>query len=200
MHLGPKIVISRGTGSSNPSPSSGEARANSATAAHTRHAPTCPIFVAAGETKHGYRRRSLSPRRHVGRGALNVARDRVFPMEWADRALHEFPDSVFALRSKAIGLIQLGRTEEARTSVKRLLELRPGLTIAECRAALTIRTIGPPCTRGQECHLDDSDRLRGRHRPGRRRTRREPRPAGSPPRRTWLASLALRDCGAAGPV
>ncbi len=62
-------------------------------------------------------------------------------LEWADRALHEFPDSVFALRSKAIALTQLGRTEEARTSVKRLLELRPGLTIGECRAALTIRRL-----------------------------------------------------------
>jgi len=60
---------------------------------------------------------------------------------WADRALHEFPSSVFALRSKAIALIQLGCTEEARTSVKRLLELRPGLTIGECRAALTIRRL-----------------------------------------------------------
>jgi adenylate cyclase len=35
-------------------------------------------------------------------------------LEWADRALHEFPGSVFALRSKAIALIQLGRAEEAQ--------------------------------------------------------------------------------------
>ena len=55
--------------------------------------------------------------------------------------MHEFPGSVFALRSKAIALIQLGRAEEARNSVKRLLEQRPDLTIARCRAALTIRRL-----------------------------------------------------------
>jgi TolB-like protein/class 3 adenylate cyclase len=62
-------------------------------------------------------------------------------LEWADRALHEFPASVFALRSKAIALIQLGCDEEARNSVARLLKLRPDLTIAGCRAALTIRRL-----------------------------------------------------------
>jgi TolB-like protein/class 3 adenylate cyclase len=62
-------------------------------------------------------------------------------VEWADRALREFPDSVFALRSSAIACIQLGRTEKARDLVRRLLELRPGLTIAECQAAATIRQL-----------------------------------------------------------
>jgi TolB-like protein/class 3 adenylate cyclase/Flp pilus assembly protein TadD len=62
-------------------------------------------------------------------------------VEWADRALHEFPDNVIALRSLAIACIQLGRTDEAGGFVRRLLELRPGLTIAECRAAPTIRQL-----------------------------------------------------------
>ena len=60
-------------------------------------------------------------------------------LSWADRALHQLPDYHFALRSKIIACIQLGRAEEARNTVRRLLELRPGLTIAECRAAPTVR-------------------------------------------------------------
>jgi Flp pilus assembly protein TadD len=60
-------------------------------------------------------------------------------LEWADLALREMPDNPLALRCKAIAYVQLGRIEQARNSVKRLLELRPSSTIAQSRMAVMRR-------------------------------------------------------------
>ena len=55
-------------------------------------------------------------------------------LEWADRALHEFPEYPHAMRSKAVACVQLGRIEEARKEVEQMLELHPGSTIGKWRA------------------------------------------------------------------
>jgi adenylate cyclase len=51
-------------------------------------------------------------------------------IEWADRSLAAQPYYRPALRVKAICCAYLGRIEEARDWVSRVLELEPGLTIA----------------------------------------------------------------------
>jgi tetratricopeptide (TPR) repeat protein len=51
-------------------------------------------------------------------------------MEWIDRSLHDRPRSHFAVRIKVALCGYLGRTEEARFWVARLLELNPDTTIA----------------------------------------------------------------------
>jgi TolB-like protein len=51
-------------------------------------------------------------------------------IEWADRALHEQPRLVPAMRSKAAALAHLGRLEEARAELGRVLAIDPKLTIA----------------------------------------------------------------------
>ena len=63
-------------------------------------------------------------------------------LEWADRALHEFPGYAPAMRSKAIACVQLGRIEEARNEVERMVELHPGSTIAKWQASV-IRYLSP---------------------------------------------------------
>src|SRR5262249_10338321 len=57
---------------------------------------------------------------------------------WADRALHEIPGFVPVIRSKVVCYVQLGRLDEARTEVKRLVDVRPGVaSIAEWHKAAT---------------------------------------------------------------
>jgi hypothetical protein len=51
-------------------------------------------------------------------------------VEWSDKALRDRPRSVAALRYRAAGLGLLGRLEEARQTVQRLLELVPDFTVA----------------------------------------------------------------------
>jgi len=51
-------------------------------------------------------------------------------LEWADRTLHEFPNYPGAIRSKLIAFVQLGRIDEARDELKRIMALEPRLTIA----------------------------------------------------------------------
>jgi len=55
-------------------------------------------------------------------------------IEWADRALHDQPRLAAAMRVKVAALAYLGRLDEARAELSRLLALDPKLTIASFRA------------------------------------------------------------------
>lgn len=55
---------------------------------------------------------------------------------WADRSPGAQPDHRPALRLRASCCAHLGRVEEARDSLSRVLELEPGLTIAGLKPAL----------------------------------------------------------------
>src|SRR6516165_9108633 len=54
-------------------------------------------------------------------------------IEWADRALHDQPRMVPAMRTKVIALAHLGRLDEARAELSRALAIDPKLTIAGFR-------------------------------------------------------------------
>jgi tetratricopeptide (TPR) repeat protein len=54
-------------------------------------------------------------------------------IEWADRALHDQPRLVSARRVKAIANARLGRLDEARAELSRVLAVDPKLTIAGFR-------------------------------------------------------------------
>ena len=54
-------------------------------------------------------------------------------IEWADTALHKQPRNIVAIRPKIIALAYLGRLDEARAELGRMLALYPGLTIAAFR-------------------------------------------------------------------
>src|SRR3984893_17786653 len=58
-------------------------------------------------------------------------------MEWADRCWREHPRYTAALRIKLVSCAHLGRIEEARTCVRRLLEIYQKLTIAGWKANAT---------------------------------------------------------------
>jgi len=51
-------------------------------------------------------------------------------MEWADRSLGEQPSNFVGIRTKVALCGHLGRTEEGREWVSRLLELYPSFTVA----------------------------------------------------------------------
>jgi tetratricopeptide (TPR) repeat protein len=55
-------------------------------------------------------------------------------IEWADRTLHDQPRTVVAMRFKVAALAHLGRLDEARTELSRMLAIYPNLTIAGLRA------------------------------------------------------------------
>jgi adenylate cyclase len=57
-------------------------------------------------------------------------------LEWADRSLHEFPEYVPAMRSKVVACVQLGRIDDARKQLGRMLEQHPGSTIAKWQASV----------------------------------------------------------------
>ena len=63
-----------------------------------------------------------------------VARRFEQAIEWADRALHDQPRLAAAMRVKVAALAYLGRLDEARAELSRLLALDPKLTIASFRA------------------------------------------------------------------
>jgi tetratricopeptide (TPR) repeat protein len=52
-------------------------------------------------------------------------------IEWADRALHDRPRIVSAIRVKVIANAHLGHLDEARAELTRLLAVDPNWTIAE---------------------------------------------------------------------
>jgi adenylate cyclase len=54
-------------------------------------------------------------------------------IEWADRALHDRPRMVPAMRTKAGALAHLGRLDEARAELSRVLAIYPEQTIASLR-------------------------------------------------------------------
>jgi tetratricopeptide (TPR) repeat protein len=62
-----------------------------------------------------------------------VARRFELAIEWADRALHDQPRMVPAMRTKAGALAHLGRLDEARAELSRALAIYPEQTIASLR-------------------------------------------------------------------
>ena len=54
-------------------------------------------------------------------------------IEWADRALHDQPRTVGAMRVKIAANAHLGRLDEARAELSRMLAIDPKLTIAGFR-------------------------------------------------------------------
>jgi len=58
-------------------------------------------------------------------------------LEWADICFREFPRYTPALRMKVVCYAHLGRTQEAREELKRLLEIDPRSTIARFRTNIT---------------------------------------------------------------
>ena len=54
-------------------------------------------------------------------------------IEWADRALHDQPRMVSAMRFKVVANAHLGRLDEARAELGRALAIDPKLTIAGYR-------------------------------------------------------------------
>ena len=54
-------------------------------------------------------------------------------IEWADRALHDQPRLVTAMRVKVAALAHLGRLDEARAELRRVLAIDPEQTIAGFR-------------------------------------------------------------------
>ena len=57
-------------------------------------------------------------------------------IEWADRALHEQPRMVAAMRSKVAANAYLGRLDEARAELSRVFAIDPKLTIAGLHESL----------------------------------------------------------------
>jgi tetratricopeptide (TPR) repeat protein len=51
-------------------------------------------------------------------------------IKWVDEALFERPRLVFAMRVKVVACAHLGRIDEGLENLRRLLELQPGLTVA----------------------------------------------------------------------
>jgi len=59
-------------------------------------------------------------------------------IEWADRSLRDAPRFESALRNKVVACAHLGRLEEVRDEISRLLELQPDLTIATLKARYAV--------------------------------------------------------------
>jgi tetratricopeptide (TPR) repeat protein len=55
-------------------------------------------------------------------------------LEWADRALHDQPRTVSAMRVKIAANAHLGRLDDARAELSRMLAIDPKLTTAGFRA------------------------------------------------------------------
>jgi TolB-like protein/class 3 adenylate cyclase/Tfp pilus assembly protein PilF len=64
-------------------------------------------------------------------------------IEWADRALHDRPGNVVALRIKVVACAQFGRLDEARAELARLLTIYPGMTITGWRTNLPATSFSP---------------------------------------------------------
>jgi len=62
-----------------------------------------------------------------------VARRFEQAIEWADRALHDQPRTVTGMRAKVVANAHLGRLDEARAELSRMLAIDPKLTIAGFR-------------------------------------------------------------------
>jgi len=55
-------------------------------------------------------------------------------VEWANRALDDQPRLAFSIRARIVANVHLGRLDDARADLGRLLALQPGFTIAKYRA------------------------------------------------------------------
>jgi adenylate cyclase len=55
-------------------------------------------------------------------------------IEWANRALDDQPRLTYTIRAKIVANVQLGRLDDARAELGRMLALQPGFTIAKYRA------------------------------------------------------------------
>jgi tetratricopeptide (TPR) repeat protein len=64
---------------------------------------------------------------------------------WCDRALHQRPNGLSALRMKAATCALLGRLEEARVWVERLLAMTPDATISSMRLHYSVFMKKPAC-------------------------------------------------------
>jgi TolB-like protein len=92
--------------------------------------------------ERGMRLSPLDPLRYLftaGLAAVHVMAGRYEEaIEWADRSLRELPRYESAIRNRLVACAHLGRIEEARDGLVRLLEITPGLTIARFKALYTI--------------------------------------------------------------
>jgi len=61
-------------------------------------------------------------------------------MQWADRALHGQPRFITAMRAKTVACAHLGRLDEARAELARVLAMDPRLTISRYRGLLAAAT------------------------------------------------------------
>src|SRR3546814_9398198 len=61
-------------------------------------------------------------------------------VQWTSRALRERPSFAPALRFHAVGLVELGRLDEARDTVSYLLQLEPGLTTSRDRTSTRLNS------------------------------------------------------------
>ena len=64
-------------------------------------------------------------------------------LDWTAQSLREYPSSVVSLRYRAAALALLGRRDEARQSINRLLALNPELTISRCRRFVEVEMHSP---------------------------------------------------------
>jgi len=64
-------------------------------------------------------------------------------IEWADRALHDQPRLVTAMRVKVAALAHLGRLDEARIELSRVLAIDPKLTITGWATNLPATSFSP---------------------------------------------------------
>jgi tetratricopeptide (TPR) repeat protein len=103
-------------------------------AAYSVAGPAQTKHVSNAGSKHPLRLSPLDPLGYLVTAGLAaahvVARQYEEAIEWADRSLRELPRYESALRNRVVACAHLGRIEEARDWLERLLELRPGLTIA----------------------------------------------------------------------
>jgi TolB-like protein len=92
--------------------------------------------------ERGMRLSPLDPLGYVftaGLAAVHVMAGRYEEaIEWADRSLRDLPRYESAIRNRLIACAHLGRIEEAREGLDRLLEITPWLTIARYKALYTI--------------------------------------------------------------
>ena len=92
--------------------------------------------------ERGMRLSPLDPLGYVftgGLAAVHVMAGRYEEaVEWADRSLRELPRYESAIRNRLVACAHLGRIEEARDGLGRLLEIAPGLTITRYKALYTV--------------------------------------------------------------
>jgi hypothetical protein len=64
-------------------------------------------------------------------------------LDWTAEALRQSPTDIVALRYRIAALALLGRLDEARQAVGRVLMLNPALTISRCRRHVEVEMKNP---------------------------------------------------------